>query len=171
MVNIDIAKFFIGKDFHEGLKIVPVVLLANLLLGVYLNLSIWYKLNNKTMYGAVFMAIGAILTIVLNIVLVPAMGYAGAAWTHLIVYILMVAISYYYGQKQYPVPYENVKLILYIVIPVILVIFLQYFTGASLIVKLIIGNSLFLLFILYAVKTENVMDEIKMRVKSWSKLE
>ncbi len=170
MVNIDIAKFFIGKNFHEGLKIVPVVLLANLLLGVYLNLSIWYKLNNKTMYGAVFMAIGAILTIVLNIVLVPVMGYAGAAWTHLIVYILMVAISYYYGQKQFQVPYENVKLILYIVIPVIIVVLLQYITGTSLVLKLIIGNGLLLLFILYAVKTENVMDEIKIRVKSWSKL-
>ena len=169
MVNIDVAKFFIGKDYHEGLKIVPIVLLANLLLGVYLNLSIWYKLNNKTMYGAIFMAIGAVLTIVLNIVLVPVMGYVGAAWTHLIVYILMVAVSYYYGQKQYAVPYENVKLILYIVIPVGVVVVLQAFSIGPLWVKLAVGNSLLLLFILYAIRTEKVTEEIKQKLRSWSK--
>jgi O-antigen/teichoic acid export membrane protein len=169
MVNIDIAKFFIGKDFHEGLKIVPVVLLANLLLGVYLNLSIWYKLNNKTMYGAVFMAIGAVLTIILNIVLVPIMGYAGAAWTHLIVYVLMVGISYYYGQKQYPVPYENLKLILYICIPVIVVLLLQYLLHTTLMIKLLVGNSLFVLFIICALRKENVFEEIKLKFRTWLK--
>jgi O-antigen/teichoic acid export membrane protein len=169
MVNIDITKFFIGKDFHEGLKIVPVVLMANLLLGVYLNMSIWYKLNNKTIYGAVFMALGAILTIILNIVLVPRMGYSGAAWTHLIVYILMVGLSYYYGQKQYAIPYENVKLLLYIIIPVVLVVILKYISAGSLLLKLIIGNSFFILFLIYALKKESVLDVIKLKIKTWSK--
>jgi O-antigen/teichoic acid export membrane protein len=170
MVNIDIAKFFIGKSFHEGLSIVPIVLLANLLLGVYLNLSIWYKLNNKTMYGAYFMGFGAILTIILNIVLVPIIGYSGAAWTHLIVYILMVGMSYYYGQKQYAIPYKVWKLLEYILIPVLVVLLLKYIYVGSIIIKLIIGNLLFILFLIYALKREKVLSEIKLKLKAiWFK--
>jgi O-antigen/teichoic acid export membrane protein len=166
MVNLEIAKYFIGKNFHEGLSIVPIVLLANLLLGVYLNLSIWYKLNNKTMYGAIFMGIGAILTIFLNIILVPIIGYSGAAWTHLIVYVIMVGICYYYGQKQYAVPYDLKKVFSYIFIPVILVILLKYVNIGSIALKLIVGNGLFICFLAFAVKQENIWNEIILKVKN-----
>jgi O-antigen/teichoic acid export membrane protein len=171
MVNIDVAKFFIGRRFHEGLSIVPIVLLANLLLGVYLNLSIWYKLNNKTLYGAYFMGFGALLTILLNIVLVPKIGYSGAAWTHLIVYILMVGLSYFYGQKQYAIPYQVGKILTYILVPVILVILLKYIVFNSIILKLILGNIVLVLFMIYALKTENVFKEIKFKAtEAWFRL-
>jgi len=116
------------------------------------------------------MGIGAILTILLNILLVPIMGYTGAAWTHLFVYILMVGISYYYGQKQYSVPYDVKKLFTYIAIPVALVILLKFIVGGTALLKLIIGNLFFFGFLLYAIKQENILNEIRLKIKNqWLK--
>ena len=106
MLYMNIAKYFIGANFHEGLKVVPILLFANLFLGVYLNLSMWYKLSGQTKYGAWFSIVGAIITIVLNFILIPLMGYMGAAWATFICYGVMMIISYGYGQKYYPIPYN-----------------------------------------------------------------
>jgi O-antigen/teichoic acid export membrane protein len=105
---IDIFKYFVGRGgsrYHEGLGIVPVLLLANLFLGIFYNLSIWYKLKDKTSLGAYVSVLGAGITIGLNILLIPRFGYAAAAWTKLICYGSMVALSYWMGQKIYPIPY------------------------------------------------------------------
>lgn len=96
---------FVGKDFREGAVIVPILLMANLFLGVFYNLSVWYKVTDKTQYGAYISIVGALVTIVLNIVLVPAFGYTGAAWATLICYVLIAGISYLWGQRHFPVPY------------------------------------------------------------------
>jgi O-antigen/teichoic acid export membrane protein len=103
---MNIAKYFIGEKFHEGLQVVPILLFANLFLGVYLNLSMWYKLSGKTKYGAWFSIVGAIITIVLNFLLIPKMGYMGAAWATFICYGAIMVISYIYGQKHYAIPYS-----------------------------------------------------------------
>lgn len=106
MLFMNIAKYFIGEKFHEGLQVVPILLFANLFLGVYLNLSMWYKLSGKTKYGAWFSIVGAIITIVLNFLLIPKMGYIGAAWATFICYGAIMVISYIYGQKHYAIPYS-----------------------------------------------------------------
>lgn len=106
MLFMNIAKYFIGEKFHEGLQVVPILLFANLFLGVYLNLSMWYKLSGKTKYGAWFSIIGAIITIVLNFLLIPKMGYMGAAWATFICYGTIMILSYIYGQKHYAIPYS-----------------------------------------------------------------
>ncbi len=103
---IDIVKHFIGPEYHEGLPIVPILLLANLFLGVYFNLSIWYKLTGQTRYGAYFSIIGALITILLNLLLIPRFGYAGSAWTTLICYSSLALLSYWYGQKHFAIPYH-----------------------------------------------------------------
>jgi len=105
MFFLDIVKYFIGPDFWEGLFIVPLVLLANMLMGIAFNLSMWYKLNDMTRYGAYIALVGAVVTIALNIMLVPKYSYLGAAWGHFGTYLVMVALSYYWGQKFYPIPY------------------------------------------------------------------
>jgi O-antigen/teichoic acid export membrane protein len=110
---LDIFKFFIGADFREGLHIVPIVLIANLLLGVFFNLSIWYKLNDLTRFGAYIALVGATITIILNVLLVPVMGYTGAAWAHFFCYLVMVLISYFLGRKYYPVPYDMRRIFIY----------------------------------------------------------
>jgi O-antigen/teichoic acid export membrane protein len=113
MLNIDIIKHFIGEKFYPGIGIVPILLLANLFLGVIFNLSIWYKLNNMTKYGAYISTFGALVTIASNIVLIPRIGYAGAAWATLICYFLMMLLSYFWGQKYFHVDYEIPKIMGY----------------------------------------------------------
>lgn len=116
MLYIDIVKLFIGSDFREGLPVVPILLMANFFLGIFFNLSIWYKLNNKTQYGAWLALGGALITLILNIILIPIMGYMGAAWTTLICYFAMMIASYILGQKYFPIPYNLVKTGFYIIL-------------------------------------------------------
>jgi O-antigen/teichoic acid export membrane protein len=106
---IDVFQYFVGSAYREGLHVVPVLLLANLLLGVYVNLSIWYKLTDRTLMGAWVALIGAGITIVSLWLLVPEFGYEGAAWAHLICYSAMVVMSYGLGRRYYPVPYDLVR--------------------------------------------------------------
>ena len=120
---IDVFAWFfqaINKPaWTEGLHIVPLLALANIFLGVYYNLSIWYKLTNKNMTGAAITIGGAIITIVLNIWLIPKYHYPGAAIATFCCYLFMMITSYLLGQKNYPVPYAVKKLMAYIVIVVI----------------------------------------------------
>jgi O-antigen/teichoic acid export membrane protein len=102
----DIVKYFIGPDYWEGLFILPIVLLANLLLGITFNLSIWYKLNDMTRFGAYIALAGAAVTIMMNVLLVPRFSYLGSAVGHLSAYVLMVLLSYYWGQKYYRINYQ-----------------------------------------------------------------
>jgi O-antigen/teichoic acid export membrane protein len=114
LLYLDIFKYFIGKDYWEGLTVVPVLLMANVFLGAYYNLSVWYKLTDKTALGARVSFIGAAITLILNWLLIPKFGYVGAAWATLICYFSMAAISYFLGQKHYPVPYPMRKIISYL---------------------------------------------------------
>ncbi len=113
---IDLFKHFIGKDFHGGLDIVTVILLANMFLGIYYNLSVWYKICNKTICGAVISVIGAVLTLILNILLIPILGYWGCAIATIACYFVMVVICYLWGHKVYPVNYNVGKLTAYILL-------------------------------------------------------
>jgi O-antigen/teichoic acid export membrane protein len=113
MMYIDVVKYFIGPDFRSGLGIVPIVLLANLFLGVFYNLSVWYKLNNLTLYGALIAVAGACITIILNVALIPKIGYVGSAWGHFFCYFSMMIISFFWGRKVYPVNYDIKKILLY----------------------------------------------------------
>jgi O-antigen/teichoic acid export membrane protein len=106
---LDVFKYFVGSDYREGLHVVPVLLVANLLLGIYVNLSIWYKLTDRTGMGAWVSLAGAGITVLLLFVLVPRYGFAGAAWAHLACYGSMVTISYLLGRRYYPVPYDLVR--------------------------------------------------------------
>lgn len=110
MCYIDITKFFIGRDYFSGLRVVPVVLLANILLGMVFNMSVWYKLTNKTHYGAYITILGAASTVLINIMLIPVIGYMGSAVAMLVSNAAMVAWSHYLGQKYYPIPYNFRKL-------------------------------------------------------------
>tara|TARA_R110002050_G_scaffold293182_1_gene449379 strand:+ start:50971 stop:52326 length:1356 start_codon:yes stop_codon:yes gene_type:complete len=110
---LDIFKSLIVRDesYWIAIKIVPIVLLANLCLGIYFNLAIWYKLTDKTRYGMYLSLVGAIITIVFNLVMIEKIGFIASAWATLIAYGTMMMISYYFGQKHYAVPY-NLKSIL-----------------------------------------------------------
>ncbi|MDO3693862.1 oligosaccharide flippase family protein [Wenyingzhuangia sp. chi5] len=98
-------------EYFETLAIVPIILLANLLLGIYNNLSVWYKNTNQTKYGMYFSILGGILTIIGLLIFVPLFGYMGAAWVTFFVYAMMMITSYLYGQKHYKTPYEVSKIL------------------------------------------------------------
>jgi len=109
---IDQWKYFIGPKYWVGLNVVPVLLLANICLGVYYNLAIWYKLSNKTYAGMVITLVGVVITIVINYTLIPRFGYTASAWATLACYAAMMVLSYWWGQKVYPIPYRRKKLLI-----------------------------------------------------------
>jgi O-antigen/teichoic acid export membrane protein len=110
VVFIDVLKqLFINEKYWAAIGIVPIVLLANLLLGVYHNLAIWYKLTNKTRYAMLFSIFGAVITIVVNVTLIPVIGFMASAWATLLAYGSMMILSYFIGKKHYRVPYSLKK--------------------------------------------------------------
>lgn len=111
---IDFFKYFVGEAFRAGLSVVPILLLANLFLGIYVNLSIWYKLTDRTLMGAWVSLGGAGLTIALNFWWIPTLGYMGSAWATLACYGSMALLSYLLGQKYYRVDYEIKRVLGYI---------------------------------------------------------
>lgn len=118
---LDTWKHFIqNPDMWVGLKVVPILLLANIFLGIYYNLSIWYKLTNKTMAGAWITLIGAVITISINYLFIPRFGYMACAWATFFCYGSMMVISFTWGQKVYRIPYSWKKLLAYIIITVAL---------------------------------------------------
>ncbi len=121
-INLDIISlvFLQSKEYWRALHIVPILLLANLFLGIYFNLSLWYKLTDRTYFGSWISIFGAFITITFNILLIPVMGFEGSVLVTLFCYFSMSAISYYYGQKHYPIPYQTIRNLLYIAGTVVL---------------------------------------------------
>ena len=114
-LNLDWIGLLIGSTYRSGIVVVPILLLANLFIGVYGNVSIWYKLTDKTYFGTWITIVGMVLTVILNIILIPLYGYMGCAITFAISSFLMVLACYYYGQKNYFVPYELKRILFYLV--------------------------------------------------------
>ena len=113
----------------EGLKVVPILLFANMFLGIYINLSIWYRLSRKTMPGAVITLIGAAITLVINYIFIPRYSYMACAWATFLCYGSMMVISYFWGQKAYRIPYATKKLVAYLVIVALLYFLHVFITG------------------------------------------
>jgi O-antigen/teichoic acid export membrane protein len=148
MLFIDIVQQFVGEQYRVGIGVVPILLLANVFFGMFFNLSIWYKLSGETKYGAFLSIFGAILTIVLNIILIPKMGYLGAAWATFICYLSMLIASYLIGQKKYYIPYQVWHIVRIILIALLLYVLSIYIEPyISIFVKYVL-NSTFLIFYL-----------------------
>jgi O-antigen/teichoic acid export membrane protein len=113
-INLGILKYFIGANYWEGLGIVPILLLAYLFLGMYYNFSIWYKITDRTYFGTIIFAGGALITIVLNYLLIPLWGYTGSSWASLLAYSSMAFACVMFGRKYYPIPYKVVQDFAYI---------------------------------------------------------
>ncbi len=153
MLFMDIIKTFIGEDYRSGLPVVPILLMANLCLGVFYNLSIWYKLTSKTRWGAILAFVGAVITVIFNFALIPSMGYMGAAWTTLICYASMMIISYFLGQKVYPVPYRIGPFFYFVGLSIILWLagdLIHSFFQPGKVLSVIINSVILLIFIILA---------------------
>jgi O-antigen/teichoic acid export membrane protein len=132
VLYLDIWKEFIRNPaMYVGLRVVPILLMANMFLGVYYNLSIWYKLSNKTMAGAWITILGAFITLAINFIAIPYFSYMASAWATFFCYGTMMYVSFKWGQKVYPIPYATKKLIAYFVITLMLYgiyLLIEYFT-------------------------------------------
>jgi O-antigen/teichoic acid export membrane protein len=124
---LDIFKHIVGSDFHEGINVVPVMLLSYLMLGIYFNLSVWYKLKELTFYGALFAICGALITLSINYFFIPGYGYTASAWGHLVAYSSMVCLSYLVGRHYYAVPYDIRKILFYLLTGVVLFLLASLF--------------------------------------------
>jgi O-antigen/teichoic acid export membrane protein len=155
--NIEWLKYFIeGEDaqqqalYWSGLHIVPVLLLGYVLLGVYMNLSVWYKLTDQTRFGLYISGVGAIVTIVFDLILIPRYSYVGAVWVTVLAYVVMVTLSYLWGQQRYPIPYRVGKNVAYIAVGAMLC-WLQFAVFDR---HIVVANLLFLGFAVTAMVIE-----------------
>ena len=121
VVFADLLKPYIilSEAYYEAMWIVPFILLANFCLGIYHNLSVWYKITDRTKFGAYISIFGAIVTLVLNYVLIPIIGFKGSAIATLSAYAIMMLLSFYFGRKYYPVPYNLKKISLYLLVSIL----------------------------------------------------
>ena len=126
MGYINILRHIIGRDYWEGLKVVPIVMAGTIMMGVYFNLSFWYKLIDKTIWGAYFSGIGCFVLILINIIFVPQYGYMACAWAGLIGYATAMTLSYFVGQKKYPINYPLKSIGIYVLIAVFFFIAITY---------------------------------------------
>ena len=156
MLNMDIIQKIITSEYRTGLGIVPILLIANMFLGIFYNLSIWYKLTDKTKLGAAVSLIGAGITIILNFILVPIFGYVGAAWATLICYLSVMVISYFLGQKHYPINYNLNKFGLYFFAALALYALNSVIRNNDLPLHFIINNLFLLPLIGLVIKTEKI---------------
>lgn len=163
---LDIFKYFIANEqFWVGLKIVPIIMMANLFLGVYVNLSMWYKLSGQTMFGVWFSVIGAIITIVLNILFIPKYGYMASAWTTLAAYFVMCMVSYLVGRKYYPIPYNLRKIITLILVSIGIAYISMQVPFDNFIVRLTINTALLTAFLLMVYNMDTQVREVVLRYK------
>jgi len=151
-INLYISgfKFIIGESFREAIIVVPIVSMGYLLYGVYINHSIWYKLNDLTRYGIYITLIGTAITVLINLLLIPVYGYMASAWAHVASYGAMIVLSFIFAEKHYRVEYNMKQFIPYGVIAVGMVIFSRLFNYPGIVAEIAINTVLLALFITYA---------------------
>jgi len=143
---MDGIKYFLGKNFQEGIGITPIILMANLFLGIYYSLSVWYKVKDKTLYAAVIASLGALITLVINFVFIPKIGYWASAWATLTCYVTMTICSWMWGRKIYKIPYEVNKILGWLIWAVLLFVISLVLRPESLLWRLVLNTVLLLIF-------------------------
>ena len=122
VVFIDVLKGILipNEAYWDAMKVVPILLLAYLFLGIYHNLSVWYKITDRTKFGAYISVIGAAITLLINLIFIPSFGYMASAGATLLAYFSMTLLSYYFGRKHYPIPYNLKKISIYLILTIVL---------------------------------------------------
>lgn len=164
---MDILKHIIGADYHEGLKVVPIVMAAEIMMGIYFNLSFWYKLIDKTIWGAWFSIAGCLVLVAVNIIFIPRYGYMACAWGGFAGYATSMLLSYFVGQKKYPVKYPLKSIGVYVLITIL------FFVAMSLqpdswhpLVRMGINTVLILLFVAHIIHYDLPLKAILGRLRN-----
>lgn len=157
---MDIFKYIIQRDYWTGLNVVPIVLMSFIFQGIFFNLSLWYKLTDKTMYGAWFSILGTIIIVIGNVLLVPRFGYTGSAWAAFACYFVIMLVSYYFGQKYMPIKYDLKTIGLYTLVTIILYVISLFIDTPYPIVNIALKTVLMIAFLALLVKRDFPLKNI-----------
>lgn len=156
MFYLDFLKYFIAPSYFEGLKVVPILLMAELCYGIFFNLSLWYKNIDKTYWAIVFTLIGFVVMVALNVIFVPGYGYMACAWAALACNVVMMLASYFVGQKKNPIGYDTSRILSYVAVAMVL--YAVSVLGATpwLWLNIVIRTAMMALYIVVVVKREKI---------------
>ena len=160
MFYLDILRHVIGRGYWDGLRVVPIVMAAEIFMGIYFNLSFWYKLIDETRWGAYFSLTGCIILILMNIFLVPKYGYIACAWAGFTGYGVAMLLSYFVGQKKYPIQYDLKAIGMYVLLAAVLYVAAEYVSIDNIYLRMAYRTVLLLLFIAYVVKRDLPLNQI-----------
>lgn len=160
MFYLDLLKYILGRDYWLGLKVVPIVMAAEIFMGVYFNLSFWYKLIDETRWGAYFSAVACTVVILMNVFLIPLYGYMACAWAGFTGYAIAMLLSYFVGQRKYPIRYDLKSIGLYVLLAVVLYVVGEQIPIQNVILRLAFRTVLLLIFIVYIVKKDLPLSQI-----------
>ena len=152
MGYMDILRFIIGKSYWEGLRVVPIVMAAEIMFGVFFNLSFWYKLTDRTIWGAYFSGIGAVVLITIDVLLIPRFSYMACAWAGFAAYGVSMLLSYFIGQKYYPINYPLKDIFVYVVIAALFFVIIHYSNQLlPLWASLVVNTGVLLMFVAHII--------------------
>jgi O-antigen/teichoic acid export membrane protein len=159
---LDIIKYLIPKNYHEGLKVVPIVMLGELFFGLYFNLSLWYKLTDKTKWGAYMSLFGLVITLTILIVFIPHYGYMACAWASFFANLSMMIISYFLGQKHYPIPYNLKTAGKFVMLTVVLgaFMYLNFMYLPNVVFRIVLNTIIVIIYMVITIKKELPLREM-----------
>ncbi|MBO4590375.1 MAG: oligosaccharide flippase family protein [Bacteroidaceae bacterium] len=161
MFYLPILKYFVGLTYWEGLKVIPIVMMAEIFMGIYFNLSFWYKLTDQTWWGAIMSGIGAAVMIAVNVIFVPRIGYMACAWGGFAGYGTAMLLSYFIGQKKFPIQYALKDILVYTILAMALFAVSQIISQhVSSVVALIINTALFAVYLFYLIRKDLPLSSI-----------
>ena len=162
MFYMDILRYLVARDYWEGLSVVAIVMLAEICKGIYMNLSFWYKLIDETRWGAYFSIIGCVVIVALNVWLVPRYGYLASAWASVAGYGVITLLSYFIGQRKYPIRYDVRGMAVYLLLAGVLYAASVGIgqAGLPVAVRLLLNTVLLLLFVVYLVKKDLPLKQL-----------
>ena len=157
---LDFLKFIIAPDYWEGLGVVPVVMASELFVGIFFNLSFWYKLIDETRWGAWFSLAGLVVVVTLNVVFVPRYGYVACAWASLSGYVVITLLSYFVGQRKYPIRYDLRSICRYVLLAAVLYTVKVFAATGNLWIDAGVGTLLLAVFVVYVVRHDLPLRDI-----------
>lgn len=160
MFYLDILRHIIGRDYWPGLRVVPIVMAAEIFMGIYFNLSFWYKLIDETRWGAYFSLIGCTILVVMNILLIPRFSYMACAWAGFTGYGVAMLLSYFVGQKKYPIQYDLKSIGRYVLLAAALYVAAEYVAIENIYLRMAFRTLLLCVFIAYIVKRDLPLNQI-----------
>ena len=160
MFYLDILRHIIGRDYWDGLRVVPIVMAAEIFMGIYFNLSFWYKPIDETRWGAYFSLTGCTILILMNIFLIPKYGYIACAWAGFTGYGVAMLLSYFVGQKKYPIQYDLKAIGMYVLLAAVLYLAAEYVPIDNIYLRMAYRTVLLILFIAYVVKRDLPLNQI-----------